>query len=102
MWIRTQYDKFIEMTGKIMKKEKSIYDEKQPYKIYVSSLNKNEEVELTAEYKTEYECDLVLEIFQQALLTGVPIFSFERKVTTELIKKYAEKYDADLSELDLE
>lgn len=102
MWIRTQYDKFIEMTGKIMKKEKSRYDEKQPYKIYVFSLDRNEDAELTAEYKTEYECDLVLSIFQQALLTGVPIFSFERKVTTELIKKYAEKYDVDLSELDLE
>lgn len=102
MWIRTQYDKFIEMTGKIMKKEKSMYDEMQPYKIYVHSLDRNEKVELIAEYETEYECDLVLAIFQQALLTGVPIFSFERKVTTELIKKYAEKYDADLSELGFE
>lgn len=101
MWIRTQNDKFIEMTGKIIKKEKTIYNEEHPYEIYVYTLNKNEEVELVAEYETEYECDLVLSIFQQALLTGVPIFSFERKVTTELIKKYAEKYDVDLSELDL-
>ncbi len=101
MWIRTQNDEFIEMTGKKITKEKTMYFKNEPCRIYVSSLDRDEKVELTAEYKTEYECDLVLSIFQQALLKGVPIFSFERKVTTELIKKYAEKYDVDLSELDL-
>lgn len=101
MWIRTQFDELIELTGMKVYKPFTAGNPNEIRLIRTSSSYGQNNDELIAEYKTEYECDLVFMIFQQALLMGVSMFSFERKVTTELIKKYADKYDIDLSELDL-